>query len=168
MKRFLQSFAVAVALLGSGARTPLRADEATVRAALTEVYAQVDVALKTKDLKAIQALEADDYISVAEDGTITKRAEADALSVQALAQIQSVETYVTKFDIAQNPDNDAKKTVVETSVSLAATIIGEDGKAHKVHGLQRSRDTWTLQNGAWRLQRTQALGGTMSVDEPAH
>jgi len=167
MKRFLQSFAVAVALLGSGARAPARADEATLRAAFTEIYGKVDVALKTKDLKAIQALEADDYVSVAEDGSITKRAEADALSVQALAQIQSIETYVTRFDLLKNSDNDPR-TTVETSVSLAATIIGEDGKAHKVHGLQRSRDTWTPQNGEWRLQRTQALGGTMSVDDPAH
>ncbi|MDX6611984.1 MAG: hypothetical protein QOD75_1170 [Blastocatellia bacterium] len=128
-------------------------DTAAITAELTRIENDWPRVVKEKDVEAIRKVEADDYIGVVPDGTVSTK-EMDIRD--ATAGNMTVDT----IEVA-----DIKVTILDNDAAVASgrTIIKggkykmPDGKSMEISGEYRFVDTFARRSSEWKLVASAAV-----------
>jgi ketosteroid isomerase-like protein len=132
-----------------------------VKSALTKRYAAFDRAAKTKNVSAISAMQAADFMHIDKRGNKRNRAQHAQALRGALSVIHNVQSCVSKIESVQV--NNGKATAIVRS-QMTAQVRARNGKMRIVKGATRSRDVWIQTPKGWLVQRSQDLSETVTVD----
>jgi hypothetical protein len=147
------------AALITGAPLAAQGGASDLRAKLSARYAEMKLAMARKDEVAIRSLLTPDFLSVDVEG----KSEDAALLVKqvlALTSDPSRQSQTTLISVAAT----GNLAVVEQRYDMKKTAIGADGSRKSVALTTVSSDTWSGENGVWRLARTATKQLDYSID----
>lgn len=165
--RFKSTLFAIAALL---AATPLaKADTAaapvsdTIQKAVTAQYDVACAAIQDpsdKNLSAMFAVMAPDYVEIDPKGKEHKRDEVVAAQRMQLKQIEA-DDCSSSVDTFAAPD--ASTVTVVNTMHVTGSIQGSDAK-HQLDFTSKSLDTWKLLNGTWMESQSKSLRVLVKVD----
>lgn len=138
-----------------------RADEAGTHTELEAIYKTAGEALQAKDYPTFFAFEADDFVSVDEDGKETQKVDADAHTQKGLEAFKEIKSIDTELGDVQTEGDD---TGIDVTQKVAAVLTDDKGADHTINILSKGHDTWTKTDAGWRIKRSKNIETKMDVD----
>lgn len=157
MKKSLRLFAIAgVALCTAGSFASSR-DEQQIKAA----YTKLEHALKTRNISAIEALEAPGFTDNAEGRTMTAQ-ESNAQMKQQFSMMKSVDTFNIKVTSIRVNGRTAKGS---TSFTMKGTLrVGKDPKVHTFKVVGTTTEDLVKTSKGWLFKHTSDTGSRSWMD----
>jgi hypothetical protein len=113
-------------------------------------------------VKAIIALETDDFTLKTFHGKILNREEANAVLEQNLAFLKTVSKI--DEDIIEIKVENGTATVMVAEKMTGTTIPDRQGKGHILEGATKSRDIWIKKDDKWMVKSSETLEEATTLD----
>jgi len=122
------------------------ASDDDVRKELEAVYAKIDAAMKSKDLKTLESLLGEDYERQVGDKTIP-RAEVVSNMKSSLEMVKQIESAKTTIDKIEQVEGNQ---IVDYTQTVKGVVTGPDGKDAAFNLTSKGRDWWVKdEDGQW-------------------
>lgn len=147
MKTVKSAFLILTLLLtGLAYANSVTASGDDVRQELEAIYAKIDAAMKSKDLKTLESLLAEDYEKQRGDKTIERAAVVAEMkkSFESVKTIKSAKTTIDKIEQVEGNE------IVDYTQVVKAVVVGADGKDAPFEDTSKGRDWWVKDDdGKW-------------------
>lgn len=127
---------------------------------IAELFQAMDKAMMAKDTKALMRLCAKDFTAKQNGQVYTAaqiRAQMDT-QFKTIKKVDSVKTTVTSLKI------DRERAAAATSFVYVGTIVGADGKPHKMVFKGSSKDSLVKVSGKWLFKSTELVSEKGTLD----
>jgi ketosteroid isomerase-like protein len=159
--RTLAGIAGTLVIVGCAARTPgiaspPRGEVGGVRQELERLYQANTQAFLRRDPAAVMALRADDFHTVAADGTARNRAEMEQY-IRGI--INGVERWIALSETIDSLEVRGDTAVAIVSQHADRMALRPDNRVHHVETWVTQRETWIRTTGGWKMWRVDNLRG---------
>lgn len=149
-RRHLHNFMLLLLLACCWVPLPINADDGTdLRRSLKDRYAALNSAMERRDVTALFAILAPNFVSVDIEG----HSETATQMIEKLKKIPPDANRSARTTL-RSITKKGRTAVVEQLYEMKTTKTGDDGSTMNVGRTTVSEDTWVHSNGVWRLERT--------------
>lgn len=128
---------------------------------LRAIYAKVGQALKRRDINSVLAYETSNFTQKEPDGSVKKRAQADASMRQTMTIVSAINSI--KFNIT-GVKMVNRKAQVSYRQELDAMLRTRDGSKAHFKSTALGRDTWIKTPRGWRVQKGETFSNKSTVN----
>lgn len=147
-------------------KTITRDKSKPVRKAIEDWYDRNMTAFKEKDLAAIMALRADDFLTITPDGRVNTRADMEARTRVFLERIDHFISQENQIGTIEVEGDLASADITQKTVRMQRF---PDGTLHKVESAVVQRESWKKTAEGWKLHRVDNIrDGGVLVDDKAY